>query len=92
MQYARNGLRCCYSITCPTSSTHSARNDLVEDKVCRAERQFISAIVKLPGFAGWWKVAAQYFVPEFVREVATIEPIPLVAYYQKANEWGLGSW
>ena len=68
------------------------RNGLVEENVWLAERQFFAACKGLPGFIGWWRAATQYFLPEFVAEVETIEPIPIVLMDQESGEWTRGTW
>lgn len=68
------------------------RNGLVEENVWLAERQFLAVLVELPGFAAWWQVATQYYLPEFISEVAKLEPIPVVVMDQETGKWVLGTW
>ena len=68
------------------------RNGLVEENVWLAERQFLAVTFGLPGFAAWWQVATQYYLPEFISEVAKLEPIPVVVMDQETGKWVLGTW
>ena len=68
------------------------RAGLVEENVWLAERQFLAVLVELPGFAAWWQVATQYYLPEFISEVAKLEPIPVVVMDQETGKWVLGTW
>ena len=43
---------------------------IVEDDVWQAERKILAAVVRTPGVNDWWQQATQYFMPEFVNEVA----------------------
>jgi len=65
---------------------------LIEEPVWLAERQFLAVLVGLPGFMAWWKAATQYFLPEFVREVGILEPIPVVVMDQETGNWVRGTW
>ena len=68
------------------------KNGLVEEDVWLAERQFLAAAISLPGFAAWWQAATQYYLPEFISEVAQLEPIPVVLMDQETGKWALGTW
>ena len=68
------------------------RAGLVEENVWLAERQFLAVLVELPGFAAWWQVATHYYLPEFISEVAKLEPIPVVDMDQETGKWVLGTW
>ena len=64
---------------------------LIEEPVWLAERQFLAVAVGLPGFMAWWNAATQYFLPEFVSEVETLEPIPVVVMDQETGNWVRGT-
>ena len=68
------------------------KSGLIEESVWLAERQFLAAAVALPGFAAWWQAATQYYLPEFIVEVAKLEPIPVVLMDQETGDWALGTW
>ena len=68
------------------------RNGVVEESVWLAERQFLAVMMGLPGFVAWWQAATQYYLPEFVTEVAKLEPIPVVVMDQETGKWMLGTW
>ncbi len=66
------------------------RNNVIEESVWLAERQFLAAGKGLPGFADWLDHAKQYFLPEFVTEISKLEPIPVVVMDQETGKWALG--
>jgi len=68
------------------------KSGIVEEDVWLAERQYLAALVGFRGFASWWSAATQYFLPEFISEVANLEPIPVVVMDQETGEWTLGTW
>jgi hypothetical protein len=68
------------------------KNEVIEESVWLAERQFLAVVMGLPGFVEWWQAATQYFLPEFVREVGTFDPIPVVVMDQKTGRWTRGTW
>ncbi len=68
------------------------RSGLVEESVWVAERQFMAAAMSLPGFVEWWQAATQYFLTEFISEVAKLEPIPVVLMDQETGKWTRGKW
>ena len=67
------------------------KSGLIEESVWLAERQFLAAGIALPGFAAWWRASTQYYLPDFIAEVAKIEPIPFVLMDQEAGKWTLGT-
>jgi hypothetical protein len=68
------------------------RNGVVEKPVWLAERQFLAVLMGLPGCVEWWQAATQYFLPDFITEVATLEPIPVVVMDQETGRWIRGTW
>jgi hypothetical protein len=60
---------------------------IVEEHVWLAERRFLAAVNSAPGFVDWWKSASQYFLPEFVQEVAKVKPIDMVSFDQETAKW-----
>lgn len=68
------------------------KNGLVEENVWRAERQFLAVMLGLPGPAAWLRAASQYYLPEFLTELESIDPVPVVLMDQETGEWTLGEW
>ena len=68
------------------------KNEVIEESVWLAERQFLAVVMGLPGFVEWWQAATQYFLPEFVKEVGTFDPIPVVVMDQETGCWTRGTW
>ena len=68
------------------------RIGLVEESVWLAERQFLAVMMGLPGFVEWWQAATQYFMPDFVNEVDTFDPIPVVVMDPETGHWTRGTW
>lgn len=60
---------------------------IVEQKVWAAERRILGVLVHTPGFDSWWQEANQYFMPEYVAEVARVEPVNPVIYDQVLGKW-----
>jgi hypothetical protein len=60
---------------------------IIENHVWLAERRILAAVISTPGFGGWWQAASQYFLPEFVGEVANVKPIELVSFDQHEKKW-----
>jgi len=68
------------------------KSGLIEESVWLAESQFLAVVMGLPGFVDWWQAATQYFLPDFITEVAKLEPIPVVVMDQETGKWTLGTW
>ncbi len=68
------------------------KSGLVEESVWLAERQFLAVLMGLPGFVEWWQAATQYYLPDFITEVETLEPIPVVVMDQETGHWIRGTW
>jgi hypothetical protein len=64
------------------------RAGIVEEGIWNAERRMLAGFCGQPGFTNLWRELNQYFVPEFIDEVAKIEPIRMVVYDPETNEWG----
>jgi len=60
---------------------------IVENHVWLAERRILAAVNSTPGFGDWWQAASQYFLPQFVSEVANVKPIDLVSFDQQERKW-----
>lgn len=60
---------------------------IVEHSVWAAERRLLAAFKSQPGFKNLWRELNQYFLPEFIEEVARIEPIRLVVYDPETHDW-----
>ena len=63
------------------------RAGIVEKDVWSAERRILGAIVHTPGFNSWWLEGNQYFMPEFVDEVARVEHVNPVVYDPESGQW-----
>ena len=63
------------------------RAGIVEDDVWQAERKMLAAMVHAPGVQDWWEQARQYFMPDFIQEVARIEPLDVVVYDREEKRW-----
>ena len=68
------------------------RSGLVAADVWKAERQFLAAAMGLGGFMRWLQAASQYFLPEFLEEVDSIEPVPIVVMDQNTGDWIRATW
>ena len=63
------------------------RSGIVEKSVWDAERKMLAAVTSAKGFQNWWKEASQYFVSEFIEEVARIEGVYPVIYDRENRRW-----
>ena len=46
----------------------------------------------MPGPTAWLRAASQYYLPEFLEEVRSIEPVPVVLMDKETGDWVLGDW
>jgi hypothetical protein len=63
------------------------QSGVIEDHVWLAERRILAAVISAPVFVEFWEAISQYFLAEFIEEVAKVEPIDLVTYDQETNKW-----
>lgn len=67
------------------------RAGIVERSVWESELAIFSASFNSPGYQAWWKVGRQFFLPEFIEALEKeANPISLVLYDPKTNEWFTG--
>lgn len=64
------------------------RSGVVAERVWNRELQMMATAVAFPGWHAWWAEASQFFLPEFVEEIATHKPLPLVIYDESSGNWG----
>jgi hypothetical protein len=60
---------------------------IVEEDVWQAERKILAAVLHTPGVDDWWHHATQFFMPDFVKEVARIEPLDVMVFDQDKKRW-----
>jgi len=63
------------------------QSGIVEKEVWVAERQLLAGFSGQPGFRNLWRELNQYYLPQFIAEVARIEPINLVVYNPETHDW-----
>ena len=63
------------------------RAGIVEPEFWAAERRIVAALAGQKGFSNWWREASQYYLPEFIEEVARVEPLNLVVFDPKTRDW-----
>jgi hypothetical protein len=56
------------------------RKGIVERDVWERESRTLAAALSRPSFLQLWKELQQYFLQEFIAEVARLKPIPIVVY------------
>jgi len=61
---------------------------IVEYEIWAAERQVLAGFSSQLGFTNFWREIKQYYLPEFIEEMAKIEPLNLVVYDPGAHDWG----
>ncbi len=64
------------------------QNGVVEKRIWDREARLLGGAISRPAFLLWWNEARQFFLPEFVEEVARSKPLPLVDYDEAAGTWG----
>ena len=66
---------------------HQYRAGIVEKHVWEAERKMLAANLFQPGFKSWWKESSQYFMNEFIQEVAEVAPVKMVEFDRENQTW-----
>ena len=56
------------------------RSGIVEKQIWEAERKILGANLFQPGFKNWWAESSQYFMNEFIQEVAEVAPVNMVEF------------
>ena len=63
------------------------RAGTIERDVWEAEKQSLGATFGQPGFVSWWSEASQYYMPEFVEAIESVEAVDLVAFNRETRKW-----
>ena len=63
------------------------RAGTIEGNVWAAEQRMLAAVLNQPGLLTCWGETSQYFMPEFVEEVNSIEPVDMAVFDRESRKW-----